>query len=202
MNRQKTQTSKKVKVLGTQKFINATTGEVEDFEVTSIEDRDFNFSKVWMRSFISTLDIVGNQKTRLCFYIVDHVDRENKLTMTYRQLADETGISLETVRTTMNILLDSDFLRRVNQGCYIINPDVVFKGTRNARMNILTTYTDLAVPKKEMSIKDQIQAIQASIDALQCQLAALNAKQQALANADQEQVEGQMSIDDYAEMGA
>ena len=102
----------------------------------------------------------------------------------------------------MNILLDSDFLRRVNQGCYIINPDVVFKGTRNARMNILTTYTDLAVPKKEMSIKDQIQAIQASIDALQCQLAALNAKQQALANADQEQVEGQMSIDDYAEMGA
>ena len=56
-------TTKKVKVIGRQDYINVETGELESFDVTRIEDRDFNFTKVWMRNFISALDIVGNQKT-------------------------------------------------------------------------------------------------------------------------------------------
>ena len=36
------QTSKKVKVVGTQQYINATDGTVEDFQVMRIEERDFN----------------------------------------------------------------------------------------------------------------------------------------------------------------
>lgn len=135
-------TSKKVKVIGQQKYINADTQEVEDFEVINIEDRDFNFHKIWLQHIISSFELIGNQKIKLAFWIIDHLDRENKLTMTYRQIADKSGISLDTVRRTMQCLLDTDFLERINQGAYRVNPNMIFKGTRNNRLNVLYQYND------------------------------------------------------------
>ena len=37
-------TTKRVKVVGTEEYINTRTGELEQMQVTSIEDRDFNFT--------------------------------------------------------------------------------------------------------------------------------------------------------------
>lgn len=137
------QTTKKVKIIGTQQYINTTDGTVEDFQVMKIEERDFNFHKVWLEHIISSLDLIGNQKTRLAFWIIDHLDKENKLTMTYRQIADKSNISLDTVRVTMRSLMDSNFLERINQGAYRVNPDVIFKGGKTDRLNVLYQYQDI-----------------------------------------------------------
>ena len=163
----KQQTQKKLKVVGTQQFVNVRTGEIEDFQVTSVEERDFNFHKVWMKNFINTLEIVGNQKSKLCFWIIDNLNKENQICMTYRQIAEKTGISLDTVRVTMKLLLEADFLRRINQGCYVVNPDVIFKGSRTGRLNVLNTYTDAEKHKaSEVSVDDKIKSLQATIASL------------------------------------
>lgn len=163
----KQQTQKKLKVVGTQQFVNVRTGEIEDFQVTSVEERDFNFHKVWMKNFINTLEIVGNQKSKLCFWIIDNLNRDNQLCMTYRQIAEKTHISLDTVRVTMKLLLEADFLRRVNQGCYVVNPDIVFKGSRTGRLNVLNTYTDAEKHEaSEVSVDDKIKSLQATIASL------------------------------------
>lgn len=162
-------TVKKTKVLGTQEYINASTGELVAMQVTSVEERDFNFSKVWMRSFLATLDLVGNAKTKVAYWIIDHIDRMNQLTYTYRQMADETGMSLDTVTATMKALLEADFLRRKNQGCYIVNPNVIYKGTHNARLNVLTQYGDLereksAPPTPEEQLQNLLETIKRLTD--------------------------------------
>lgn len=165
----KQQTQKKTKVVGTQQFINVNTGEVEDFQVTSVEERDFNFHKVWMKNFINTLEIVGNQKTKLCFWIIDNLNKENQLCMTYRQIAEKANMSLDTVRVTMKLLLEADFLRRINMGCYVVNPDILFKGTRNGRLNVLTIYNDAEKqkqPEYEMSTDEKIESLQNTINDL------------------------------------
>lgn len=157
-------TTKRVKVVGTEEYINTRTGELEQMQVTSIEDRDFNFTKMWMKNFISTLDIVGNQKTRLCFWIIDHVDKENRLIGAYRTIASQSGMSLDTVRITMKLLMDADFMRKVQNGVYVINPNLVFKGTRNARMNVLNQFTSAEyVP---LSDEERLDNLMASIAAL------------------------------------
>ena len=56
--KERTTTEKKVKVQGTKRFIDYETGEVHDMEVTEFEDRDFNFTKIWFKNFISTLELV------------------------------------------------------------------------------------------------------------------------------------------------
>lgn len=133
-------TSKKVKVIGNEKYINTSTGEVEDFQVMSIEERDFNFHKLWLNHIINSIELIGNQKTKLAFWIIDNLDKENKLTLTYRQISEKSGISYQTVSRTMNALIDSNFLKPINRGAYIINPDVIFKGTRCGRLNVLYKY--------------------------------------------------------------
>ena len=158
-------TTKKVKFVGTEQFINATTGELVDMTVTSIEDRDFNFTKIWMKNFIATMDIVGNQKTRFCYWLIDHLNRDNMLIGTQRKLAEESGISLQTVNLTMKLLMDADFLRKMSSGVYIINPDIVFKGTKNKRMNILNQYSQAT--RIEMTDEEKLNNILDSIKALE-----------------------------------
>lgn len=133
-------TSKKVKIIGNQTYINRDTGEIEDFQVVNIEERDFNFHKVWLSHVINSLDLIGNQKTKLAFWILDNLDKENKLTMTYRQISEKSGISYQTVSRTMKSLLESNFLQQINQGAYRVNPNVIFKGSRNGRLNVLYQY--------------------------------------------------------------
>ncbi len=165
-------TSKKVKFHGTQSYINANTGELIEMQVTDIEERDFNFAKIWMRNFISTLDLVGNQKTKFCFWLIDNLDRENKIAMSYRQMVDQISngsgtISLGTVRDTMKILLDADFLRKVGTA-YMVNPDIVFKGSHGARLNLLQQYHEAPVIK--MTDAEKISCLKESIRQLQDQL--------------------------------
>lgn len=186
-------TTKKVKVIGQQEYINAETGELESFSVTSIEDRDFNFHKVWMRNFISTLDIVGNQKTRLCMWIVDNINRENQLVGTMRGIADSSGMSLETVRVTMKILLDADFLRRVQNGVYIVNPDIVYKGSYGSRMNILNQYS--TAERVKMTDEEQLAHLMDSIKTLTAKADALRKRIEAKGDT----IEGQVTMSDILE---
>ena len=145
----KQNTTKKVKVVGHVEYVNQTTGEVEDFQVVRMEDRDFDFHKIWLGHVINSLDLIGNQKTKLAFWILDNLDRENKLTMTYRQIADKSGISLETVRITMQALIDSNFIQRVNMGVYRVNPETVFKGSRGGRLNVLYQYENTSIENEK-----------------------------------------------------
>lgn len=164
-------TQKKVKYTGIQGYINADTGEYKEMYVTDIEDRDFNFSKVWMKNFLLAMDIVGNRKTKVAFWIVDNA-KGNILIGTQRELADKIGVSYQTVNTTLKLLMDADFLRRKQSGVYVINPDIAFKGTRQARLNILSEYhkaeyVPLTDEEKLKNLSESIKELQKKAGALE-----------------------------------
>jgi DNA-binding HxlR family transcriptional regulator len=133
-------TTKKVKIIGKKKFVDVETNEIQEMQVISVEEHDFNFHKLWLRNILTTLDLISNQKMKLAFWIIEHLDYENKLTYTFRQIQEETGISLDTISRTMKILIECDFIKRKNGGCYIVNPDILYKGNNQTRMNVLIQY--------------------------------------------------------------
>ena len=64
----------------------------------------------------------------------------------------------------MKLLMDADFMRKAQNGVYVINPNLVFKGTRNARMNVLNQFTSAEyVP---LSDEERLDNLMASIAAL------------------------------------
>ena len=154
-------TTKKVKVIGKEQYINAETGEVEVMNVVSVEDRDFNFHKLWLGHILNSIDLIGNQKTRLAFWILDNLDSENKLIYTYEQIRKETGISSKTIADTFKALATSNFLKKKQSGVWIVNPDFIYKGSRNGRLNVLIQYRDAV---REEAVKAKAKADKAEAE--------------------------------------
>mgnify|MGYP000989888848 FL=1 len=133
-------TRRKMKIVGKQTYINQETGEMNEVQVIDIEERDANFHKIWLSHILNSIDLIGNQKTKLAFWILDNINSENQLIMTQRKIAKNSGISLYTVSETLKVLMDSNFLQKINSGAYRVNPNVLWKGGKSARMNVLFKY--------------------------------------------------------------
>lgn len=133
-------TRRAVKVIGTRTHIDRDTGEIMEMQVLSVEDRDCNFHKLWLEHILASIELIGNQKTRVAFWIIEHLNRENLLIASMREIARACGTGLDTVRLTMSALQEADFLHMVKRGVYRVNPDVVYKGGKSDRMNVLIQY--------------------------------------------------------------
>lgn len=190
-------TTKKVKFLGTQSFINAETGEVVEMQVTDIEERDFNFTKVWMKSVVQTMELIGNKKTAVCFWIIDHLNRDNEICLNYRQIAEQTDASYRTVATTMQILQDVNFLRKVGTA-YRVNPDIIFKGSHGARMAILQDYH--SEPRKGMTDAEKLASLKRSADRLNAEIARLESVLMAEDAVIDAEIEGQLAFNEEGDI--
>lgn len=139
------QTSKKQKLIGIQEYVNVNTGEIVPMQIVSVEDRDFNFHKVWLQHLVNSLEGISNQKLRLAFWIIENLDKENQLIMTQRTISEKSGISLDTVSKTMKTLQKGNpaFLIKINSGAYKVNPDVIWKGSHSKRMGVVFNYKDI-----------------------------------------------------------
>lgn len=135
-------TVKKQKFVGYKNLVDPETGENYPMQMNILEDRDFNFHKVWLQHLVNSLDSISNQKLRLAFWIIDNLDRENKLTMTQRAISERSGMSLQTVSRTLKALQEGEpaFLVKINSGAYRVNPDVIWKGSHSNRMGICYEY--------------------------------------------------------------
>lgn len=116
--------------------------------VIRYENGDFNFEKLWLAHILDALEAVGNKKIKVMNTLLELKNSENLIISTQRRLAVEAGVSLNTVNETLNILIDSDFLRRKQSGVYQINPDILFKGGNKKRLSILLEYNRLGDEKK------------------------------------------------------
>lgn len=142
-------TTKKQKFIGSKTLVDVETGQEYPVQLNVIEDRDFNFHKVWLQNLIMSMDSIANQKLKLAFWIIDNLNKENMLVMTQRKIAEKSGISLKTVSTTMKMLCEPKnengeecipFLQKINSGAYRVNPNVLFKGSHSNRMGVCFEY--------------------------------------------------------------
>lgn len=159
--KKKQTTSKKQKLVGVKEFLDPTTNTLVPMQITTIEERDFDFNKVWMRNLINSMDEIANQKMRLAFWIIDNLNKENQLIMTQRKIAEKTGISLKTVSSTMKMLCEPEngsmpFLQKINSGAYRVNPDVMFKGSHSNRMGIVMEYHETRGEQSNSDKKEKI----------------------------------------------
>lgn len=141
-------TSKKQKFVGYKELIDLETGETYPMQMNVIEDRDFNFHKVWLQHLVNGVDGIVNQKLKLAFWIIDNLNKENQLVMNQRTIAEKSGISYQTVNRTIKSLCEVDengfsFLQKINGGAYRVNPDIVFKGSHSNRMGVCYEYNEL-----------------------------------------------------------
>src|SRR5699024_4168064 len=106
-----------------------------------IEERDANFHKIWLGHMLESLDMIGNQKIRVAMFIMENINKENELIMTYRVIAEKTNTSLQTVLERMKELRESTYISKIRDGYYRVDPDDIVKVVRNDRINVLLRYS-------------------------------------------------------------
>lgn len=143
MSNKKITTSKKVKFKGTETFINQTTGEIVEMQVTNIEERDANFHKIWLGHIIQSLDMIGNKKITVLSYILGNINRDNQLIATQSEIEKKLNISRKTINETFKMLINADFMKKEQIGVYRVNPNIVFKGGKGNRFNVLYRYQSI-----------------------------------------------------------
>ena len=139
--------------------------------VTNIEDRDFNFTKIWLNSLLSDLELIGNQKMKVANHIFENLNKENQYIGTQRQISERINVSLPVINETLKILMSADLIRKVSSGVYMVNPDKLFKGTHNSRLNVLKQYSTeerkpLTKAEKIANLKHILEVTQSQIDKL------------------------------------
>lgn len=161
----------KTRIVGTQSYVNANTGELVDMQVIeSFDDnKDYDFHKLFMKEFLRSIDIISNKKTKVCYWIIDNINKDNQLPFSYRQIAEKSNISYAVVAETIKALLDADFLRKYGK-ILIVNPSIVFKGTALRRANILHTYRQAETGDSIADTELRIQNLQNTIATLNKQL--------------------------------
>ena len=137
--RKKTQT-----IVGTQRYINADTGEI--LETTVIEkevDRDFNFHKIWLNDLMSVLNLIGGKKLDILKYLLSEMrTQDNTISVTYRQIEKELNTSQKTIAETMKILQEANFITKVQNGLYMVNPDVIVRGKSSKKDALMIKYVE------------------------------------------------------------
>lgn len=164
----------KTRIIGKESYLNPMTGELLEMNVIESEnpDVDTNFHKLFLRDFLMAMDIVSNQKTKVAYWILDNLTKDNMLIYSYRDIASKTGISYQTVASTIKTLKDADFLRAEGKNL-IINPAIIFKGTASRRANILHRYQQAQTGDTELDAAKRIENLEITIDKLNRQLSAL-----------------------------
>lgn len=156
-------TKKLTRVVGTEQYVNKTTGEIEEFQVVEIEERDANFQKIWVAHILSAIDEISNAKMRLLFFLIkEAVKLDNIVPMTTDEISKKSGVSKATVVRTLQVLEKYNIIKR-KTGVVMLNPNVIFKGGYGKRMNVLMKYYNLSEKEKE-DYKDWNEALQGKIE--------------------------------------
>lgn len=139
----KTHGKKQIRI-GRERYINEQTGEVQEFDVIEQTDKDFNFDKLWLGHILNSLDIIGNKKIKVLNWLLSNKNAQNQILGTQREIAEKTDVSGPIVNETMGMLIQSNLLKKVRNGLYMLNPDVLFKGGNNQRLNVLMKYKQIS----------------------------------------------------------
>lgn len=134
--------SKVQTVVGSQSYLNRETGEVSEFTVIEKNiEKDFNFHKIWIQDVLNVLDSFGNKKILVLSYLLKIMRNEdNTFSGSYRELAEDIGVSVKTVNVVINELVESNVIKKISTATYRFNPDIIVKGRSDKRKNLLIKY--------------------------------------------------------------
>lgn len=124
--------------------VNPVTGETEQYDNMLVRRviGDFDYDKVFLLNLLEGIGVIGGAKFKAAMCVLKHKDENNLVIMTSETLAKECKISTKSAHRTLQMLKESNFLTRPKKtrGVYQINPDMIFKGSHNRRMSVLTVY--------------------------------------------------------------
>lgn len=123
-------------------YIDAETGELVTMDnIKKIVYGQKNFWKCYLMDFLAVLGIIDNRQLDVFIYICENTNQSNNLFIgTYKKIATDVGCSKDTIAKIMKKLQEHNFIKRVQNGLWFVNPDLLMKGNDHKRQVLLSYY--------------------------------------------------------------
>ena len=118
-------------------------GEVKKVDVVMREIPRTGFAITYLASIINMIDAIGNKKMQVVKYILSHMDSNNKLSETSREIAAGSGVSLQTVTETLQILERVGVVAR-KTGTVMLSPKLAHRGNVKRERFLLTKFKEIS----------------------------------------------------------
>ena len=128
---------------GSRRLIDTDSGEIIETQVVerAVVAGDSGFHKIWLGHILDLVEEVGNAKMQVLVWLLKHADDQNQILASLRDIAAGSGVGLATVQRLMASLIKANVITRpYRYGPWRLNPDVIFQGTHQKRMNVLIKY--------------------------------------------------------------
>lgn len=131
-------------LIGEQKreLMDTQTGEV--IYVDQITKRAYgtkNFWKCYLMDFLTVLGIIDSRQVDIFIYIVENTNpATNMFVGTYKKISQDVGCSSTTIATIMKKLQQNEFIKKVQNGVWLVNPNILMKGNDHKRQILLSYY--------------------------------------------------------------
>ncbi len=125
-------------------LLDTETGEL--IHVDQITKRTYGTKQFWkcyLMDFLSVLGIIDNKQLDIFIYIAENTNQSTNLFIgTYKKIAEDVGASSATISRIMKKLQEHNFINRVQNGVYMVNPNILMKGNDTKRQILLSYYQD------------------------------------------------------------
>lgn len=123
-------------------LVDRETGEV--IWVDQITKRTYgtkNFWKCYLMDFLTVLGIIDSKQLDVFIYIVENTQQANNTFIgTYAKIAKDVGVCRQTIATIMKKLQKNNFIKKVQNGVWLVNPNILMKGNDTKRQILLSYY--------------------------------------------------------------
>lgn len=118
------------------------TGEVmEVTQTTKLRYGSKHFWKCYMKKFLDVMKSLSSRQFTVFIYIIEHTHPSTNLFIgTYDNIVKDTGCCRQTVAVAMKKLQTCDFIRKKQNGVWMVNPEVLMKGNDSKQYLLLSQY--------------------------------------------------------------
>lgn len=99
------------------------------------------FWKCYLMDFLNILGVIDSKQVDVFIYIVQNTNQANNMFIgTYRKIAAAVGVSHPTIATIMKKLQEHEFIEKIQNGVWLVNPNILVKGNDIKQRMILLSY--------------------------------------------------------------
>lgn len=100
-----------------------------------------NFWKIYLMDFLTVLGIIDSKQLDVFIYIVENTNQStNQFIGTYDKIAKDANVSRPTIAKLMKKLQDNKFIKKVQNGVWLVNPNILMRGSDKKRQILLSYY--------------------------------------------------------------
>lgn len=126
--------------------INPDTGEVMgDVIVADVAVKEVprvGFAITYLSTIVQLIDNVGNKKMQVVKYVLQKMDSNNILLETVREISKNSGVSIQTVNATLQILESAGIIAR-KSGVIMLSPKLAHKGNAQRERYLMTRFSQI-----------------------------------------------------------